>query len=260
MAGIGVPEGGCRISTVSTKTRSGNICISIAVSPGRSISRSGRSFRGITPGDAGNFFVFDRLKWKWRWRLETKKPEKKIFSGFLLKDWRRPTLAEPIGLLPSARQRLTAVFGMGTGRTAAVLPPKCLRTAMRAAARRVVRCSDSRKNFYFKERLRNDREFIEICTQESNRDYNSRVKNTNSVSTVNRGSQGRKRISNQAARPISTGRLNGLLHLHVQPIKRVVCPWSLGGLRPGKQYLGRSLALRCFQRLSLPHMATQRCP
>jgi hypothetical protein len=66
--------------------------------------------------------------------------------------------------------------------------------------------------------------------------------------------------SDQASRPISTGRLNGLLHLHVQPINPVVCRGSLGTLRSGKPYLGRSLALRCFQRLSLPHMATQRCP
>ena len=42
----------------------------------------------------------------------------------LIKEWRRPTLAEPIGLLPSAQQCLTAVFGMGTGRTTAVLSPK----------------------------------------------------------------------------------------------------------------------------------------
>jgi hypothetical protein len=45
---------------------------------------------------------------------------------------------------------------------------------------------------------------------------------------------------------IRKGRLKGLLLVHVQPIKRVVCPWSLGALRHGKQYLGRSLALRCF--------------
>src|SRR5208283_5648001 len=63
--------------------------------------------------------------------------------------------------------------------------------------------------------------------------------------------------SDQAARPISTGRLKASRLVHVQPIKRVVCPWSSGSLRSGKQYLGRSLALRCFQRLSLPHMATQ---
>jgi hypothetical protein len=56
--------------------------------------------------------------------FEIKKAGEEILSGFLMKDWRRPTLAEPIGLLPSARQCLTAVFGMGTGRTTAVLPPK----------------------------------------------------------------------------------------------------------------------------------------
>ena len=40
-----------------------------------------------------------------------------------MKDWRLPTLAEAIQPLPSAMQRLTAVFGMGTGRTTAVMPP-----------------------------------------------------------------------------------------------------------------------------------------
>src|SRR5262249_14791639 len=119
--------------------------------------------------------------------------------------------------------------------------------------------SDTLK-FNLKERSRN-REFHEICTQELIlSSYNSRVENTCSIFLPDRSPTEEKRISNQAARPISTGRLNGLLHLHVQPIKRVVCPWSLGSLRSGKHYLGRSLALRCFQRLSLPHVATQRCP
>src|SRR6266853_743577 len=46
------------------------------------------------------------------------------------KIWRQPTLAEPIEPLPSARLCLTAVFGMGTGRTTALWPPKrcCSRT------------------------------------------------------------------------------------------------------------------------------------
>src|SRR5260221_8536969 len=42
------------------------------------------------------------------------------------KIWRQPTLAEPIEPLPSARLCLTAVFGMGTGRTTALWPPKRL--------------------------------------------------------------------------------------------------------------------------------------
>ena len=72
-----------------------------------------------------------KLNFRLEQYLEIKKPENKIFSGFLLKDWRRPTLAEPIELLPSARQRLTAVFGMGTGRTTAVMPPNYLRVVSR---------------------------------------------------------------------------------------------------------------------------------
>src|SRR6266699_6171504 len=53
---------------------------------------------------------------------ETKKPEND--SPAFLKNWRLPTLAEPIGLLPSARLCLTAEFGMGSGRTTALWPPK----------------------------------------------------------------------------------------------------------------------------------------
>jgi hypothetical protein len=39
--------------------------------------------------------------------------------------WRRPTLARPIAVLPSGLQRFTAVFGMGTGGTTALLSPEC---------------------------------------------------------------------------------------------------------------------------------------
>src|SRR5208283_202163 len=56
-------------------------------------------------------------------RDERQKTRRKI-SGFLLKNWRLPTLAEPIGLLPSARLCLTAEFGMGSGRTTALWPPR----------------------------------------------------------------------------------------------------------------------------------------
>ena len=48
------------------------------------------------------------------------------------KNWRRPTLAESIQPLPSARLCLTAVFGMGTGRATASGPPK---SALAAAVR-----------------------------------------------------------------------------------------------------------------------------
>ena len=59
---------------------------------------------------------------------------------------------------------------------------------------------------------------------------------------------------NQANRMISTGKLNPLPNLHFQPINVVVSDDP-----SGKTHLGRSLALRCFQRLSLPHLATQPC-
>ena len=59
--------------------------------------------------------------------MANKKPGEQGSPGFL-KDWRLPTLAEAIQPLPSAMQCLTAVFGMGTGRTTAVLPPNwCVR-------------------------------------------------------------------------------------------------------------------------------------
>ena len=38
--------------------------------------------------------------------------------------WRRPTLARPVAALPSGLQRFTAVFGMGTGGTTALLSPE----------------------------------------------------------------------------------------------------------------------------------------
>ena len=63
-----------------------------------------------------------------------KKAETINVSAFL-KDWRLPTLAEAIQPLPSALQCLTAVFGMGTGRTTAVMPPKMLKNVSKAVRR-----------------------------------------------------------------------------------------------------------------------------
>jgi hypothetical protein len=47
-----------------------------------------------------------------------------LLLGYDVKIWRQPTLAEAIQPLPSARLRLTAVFGMGTGRATALWSPK----------------------------------------------------------------------------------------------------------------------------------------
>jgi len=66
-------------------------------------------------------------------------------------------------------------------------------------------------------------------------------------------------MGDQASRPISTGQLNALLRLHLRPIDLVVFEGALGALRPGSRRLGVGFPLRCFQRLSRPYLATQRC-
>ena len=52
---------------------------------------------------------------------------------------------------------------------------------------------------------------------------------------------------------ISTTRLNTLLCLHLSPINLVVSQEAL------VDNLGVGFVLRCFQHLSLPNVATQRC-
>ena len=61
--------------------------------------------------------------------------------------------------------------------------------------------------------------------------------------------------SNQANRAISTGKLNALLRLHTRPINVVVFHGSRGSSR-----FEVGFPLRCFQRLSRPHVATLHCP
>ena len=57
---------------------------------------------------------------------------------------------------------------------------------------------------------------------------------------------------------ISIGQLNVLLHLHLQPITTQSI-WNLTTLWYGISYLRVGFTLRCFQRLSLPNLATQLC-
>ena len=63
----------------------------------------------------------------------------------------------------------------------------------------------------------------------------------------------------QASRLISTARLNTLLCLHLQPINVIVSDEPSDTLWYGKINLGGGFALRCFQRLSRPNIATQPC-
>ena len=61
-------------------------------------------------------------------------------------------------------------------------------------------------------------------------------------------------VVKKSYRAISTARLNMLPCLHLQPINVVVYDDP-----QGKSNLVVGFALRCFQRLSLPDIATRRC-
>lgn len=61
-------------------------------------------------------------------------------------------------------------------------------------------------------------------------------------------------------RPISTGKLSTLLCVHFRPIYVVVFHGPYPHVWGGRSHLGTGFALRCFQRLSFPQVASQRCP
>jgi hypothetical protein len=65
----------------------------------------------------------------------------------------------------------------------------------------------------------------------------------------------------RSPRPIRICQLNTLLCLHLRPIYLVIYKGSYSNTEvlDGKSHLEVGFALRCFQRLSLPHLATQRC-
>ena len=64
--------------------------------------------------------------------------------------------------------------------------------------------------------------------------------------------------SRSSPRLISTGQLHTLLHFHLRPIYVIVydVPYSM---KDERSYLRESFTLRCFQRLSRPHLATLLC-
>ena len=71
------------------------------------------------------------------------------------------------------------------------------------------------------------------------------------------GSEERK--YGQAARLISTSQLKASLLLHIWPIDLVIFQESLGALWLGRSHLVEGFTLRCIQRFSRPHVATERC-
>ena len=63
-------------------------------------------------------------------------------------------------------------------------------------------------------------------------------------------------------RPVSISQLRPLPTLHLIPIKQLVLLWPIAipkALRESA-HLGMGFPLRCFQRLSTPHMATRHLP
>ena len=64
----------------------------------------------------------------------------------------------------------------------------------------------------------------------------------------------------QASRAISTARLHVLPRFHLLPINVLVSHGPPESLRSGSVHLEGGFPLRCFQRLSLPDVATRRCP
>jgi hypothetical protein len=71
---------------------------------------------------------------------------------------------------------------------------------------------------------------------------------------------GRSGQKGSRPRTIGTGQLNASRRLHLRPHPPGVLPGSLPALHRGRPHLGAGFPLRCFQRLSLPHMATQLMP
>ena len=64
----------------------------------------------------------------------------------------------------------------------------------------------------------------------------------------------------QASRAISTARLHVLPRFHLPPINVLVSHGPSESYCSGSAHLEGGFPLRCFQRLSLPDVATRRCP
>ena len=153
------------------------------------------------------------------------------------KIWRQPTLAQAIQALPSARLCLTAEFGMGSGRTTALWPPKIVSVSCSLS---VARGSEPHNESKPNAKEQNNRPLVEGALPGNNRGpttvngQDRSLKTTHSKGKLVREfkspffSSQKKKTSDQAARPISTGRLKALRLLHVQPINPVVCRGSLG--------------------------------
>ncbi len=127
--------------------------------------------------------------------------------------------------VPSARRRLTAEFGMGSGVSLALLPPNLESPRVR---RPLLRRQVGYTGLSFPMTL-----------------WGLRLPPVTGLPSSG---------SDEAYRAISTGQLNALPRLYLRPIDVVVFHGPQG--RPGFE---GGFPLRCLQRLSCPHIATQHC-
>ena len=216
--------------------------------------------------------------------------------GFLF--WRRPTLARPFAVLPSGLQRFTSVFGMGTGGATTLMSPErrsacAARLWWRRFAPHYVGRGGSPNRFWRLGQsplpeISKELSAFSLGTDSLTSTYRKKNVIRDSlhryigfsdsrfnVSTIHATSKAsfcfeifpllclplrksaerlNRKVKDQAERVISTPELNTLLCLYPEPINVVVYHDP-----SGRSHLGIGLALRCFQRLSFPNIATQRC-
>ena len=163
--------------------------------------------------------------------------------------WRRPTFTRPIVSLSSAQRRFTSGFGMGPGGSTALWSPEGnpVPSGLGLWGPELCLFISAFQVFSFSAftcRPLSDIHMEVFPIQFTVTDFHR------SWFLVHSDSKNR----NQAERMISTSRLNTLLHFHLKPINVVVSDDP-----SGKIHLGSGLALRCFQRLSIPHLATRPC-
>ena len=136
--------------------------------------------------------------------------------------------------VPSARRRLTAEFGMGSGVSLALEPPNLQSARGEGGPRRSASPRATRLSFHV--------HWFGSMTSRPGR------------GAFLAGTGPPASGSDQACRAISTGQLNALLRLYLRPIDVVVFHGPQG--RPGFE---GGFPLRCLQRLSCPHIATLHC-
>ena len=138
--------------------------------------------------------------------------------------------------VPSARRRLTAEFGMGSGVSLALGPPD-LESARGVAG----------PGLSVRSRLRTNTRLV--LSNDIEPGFCRPLSGQGPVHGVRLLPD---RI--EACRAISTGQLNALARLYLRPIDVVVFHGPQG--RPGFE---GGFPLRCLQRLSCPHIATLHC-